>query len=548
MAMACVARAQDIAGDWQGTLHAGPTDLRIVLHIVSGGSGALKATTFKATMDSIDQGGFGIPVTSVSLANPTLNLAIDALHATYQGKLNADATGIEGIFTQGQPIPLNFARLTPSDIDGAWQGTLDLGAMKMRVIFHLADTARGLTAAMATPDQSPVQKSATSAQRDGAAVAIEWTQIGARFEGKIAPDQSAINGTYTQGGSSYPLSLRALKSPAGQEPAKPYPYKSEDVAYRNNSAGIELAGTLTVPQGKGPFPAVVLIPGSGPQDRDETMFGHRPFLVLADYLTRQAIAVLRADDRGVGKSGGNLAAATSLDLASDAEAGIAFLKTRAEVDAHRIGLIGHSEGGLIAPMIAARNPDVSFVVMMAGQGVSGEMILLEQARLIGQAGGASAEQLDRQSAMQRVLFQLIKENKDNAVLAANAKEQLAAFLPEETIVEQIAVWGSPWSRFFREYNPVGALRKVRCPVLALIGEKDLKVPPKQNLPPIRAALGQAGNEDFEVDEMPGLNHLFQTANTGSPSEYGVIEETISPVALENISGWILKRFGQTTRP
>lgn len=477
MVVACSAYAQNIAGDWQGALNAGSTDLRIVLHFTSADNGASGRTAFRATMDSLDQSGPAIPVSSVSLADSILNLAIDTAHATYQGKVNADATAIEGTFMQGGATPLNFARLAPSDIDGAWQGALDFGGTKLRVVLHLANTATGMTATPENPDPRPVGKSATNATRDGTGLAIEWNQLGAKFEGKTTADRTSINGTFTQNGNSYPLSLHPLKSEAGiqrrrpQTPEQPYPYKAEDVAYRNNSAGISLAGTLTLPQGEGRFPAAILIPGSGPHDRDETIEGHRPFLVLADYLARQGIAVLRADDRGVGSSGGDFAASTSADLATDWEAGLAYLKTRAEIDPRRIGLIGHSEGGMIAPMIASRNHDVAFIVMMAGQGVTGEKVLLEQGQMELQASGASKAQLDAEAVIQRILFRLVKENMDKASLAAKAKVQLGAFLPETEIGEQVAAIGSPWFRFYLEYDPASALRKLKCPVLAMIGEK-----------------------------------------------------------------------------
>jgi pimeloyl-ACP methyl ester carboxylesterase len=308
------------------------------------------------------------------------------------------------------------------------------------------------------------------------------------------------------------------------------------VAYENELAGIQLAATLTIPPGQGPFRAVVLITGSGPQDRDESLAGHRPFLVLSDYLTRRGIAVLRADDRGVGKSGGKFAAATTADFATDTEAGVAYLKTQPEIDPKKIGLVGHSEGGIIAPMVAARDSDVAFIVMMAGAGVPGDQILAEQSLLISEAGGKSRPEAEKNAAREREILTLVKQEKDNAAL----REKLAALIPRAQVDTQLGQIASPWFRYFIAYDPATALRKVACPVLAINGEKDLQVPPRQNLPAIRKALEAAGNKDFEIAELPGLNHLFQTAKTGSPAEYAQIEETISPVALEKIAAWILK--------
>jgi len=387
---------------------------------------------------------------------------------------------------------------------------------------------------------------ATKVTRDGATVKVDIEKIGGTFEGQVAADSNSIVGTFTQGGPT-PLVLHRLKDESEielrrpQNPTKPYPYHGEDVTYDNKIQNVTLAATLTIPQGKGPFPAVVLITGSGPQDRDESLLGHKPFLVLSDYLTRHGIAVLRADDRGTAKSTGDFSTATTADFATDTEAGIAYLKTRAEIDPHKIGLIGHSEGGIIAPMIAARNPDVAFIVMMAGSGVPGDEILVAQVQAIAESSGKTHEEAVKTAAKQREILALVKSEKDPAVLEKELKEKLSGEGLEAQAGIEIKALTSPWFRYFMAYDPATALRKVTCPVLAINGEKDMQVPPKQNLPAIRKALEQAGNKHFEVDELPGLNHLFQTAKTGSPAEYASIEETISPVALDKVSSWILKQ-------
>jgi pimeloyl-ACP methyl ester carboxylesterase len=482
---------------------------------------------------------------------------VAAWHGTYEGKVNAAATEIDGTWTQGQPLPLDFKRVTaaaktvpkpakPSDIDGAWMGTLDAGTMKLRIVFHITNTEDGLTATMDSPDQGAKGLPVTSVTRDGASLRLEMKQIAGAFDGKISKDLTTIEGTWTQAGNSLPLVLKRVKDAAElerrrpQNPVKPYPYRDEDVSYPNPAAAITLAATLTIPPGKGPFPAVLLIVGSGPHDRDEALMGHRPFLVLSDYLTRHGIVVLRADDRGVGKSGGKFATATTADLATDAEAGVAYLKHRPEVDPRKIGLVGHSEGGIIAPMVAARNPDVAFIVMMAGPGVPGDQILEAQSRLIAEADGQSPAEAEKNANEEREVLALVKNEKDSAALESDLRKKLAGRGPEAQVDAQIKTLTSPWFRYFLAYDPAGALRKVRCPVLALNGEKDLQVPPTLNLPAIRQALEAGGNHHFEADELPGLNHLFQTARTGAPSEYAEIEETISPVALEKIAGWILK--------
>ena len=553
VATASLVGAQDIAGDWQGTLSAGGAELRLVLHIKKDGNGALSAT-----LDSIDQNSSGIPVSSISLKDSTLSLGVDAVHGTYEGKVAADGSTISGTWTQRQPLPLEFKRGTtpvktehkpakPSDVDGAWMGSLDTGGMKLRVIFHIVNTQDGLTATLDSPDQGAKGLPVASVTRDGAALKMEAKGIGGVFEGKIAPDRSSIEGTWKQGGTSLPLVLKPVKDESElerkrpQNPTKPYPYREEDVSYENKVQNVTLAATLTLPQGKGPFTGVLLITGSGPQDRDESLLGHKPFLVLSDYLTRKGIAVLRADDRGTGKSTGTFATATSADFATDVEAGVAYLKTRSEIDPHKIGLVGHSEGGIIAPMVAARNPDVAFIVMMAGSGVPGDQILTAQLQAIEEANGKSHEEAAKDASREREMISLVETEKDEAVLEKELKEKMSGEVPEPQIGAQIKTLTSPWFRYFLTYDPATALRKVTCPVLAINGEKDTQVPPEQNLPAIRKALEEAGNKHFEVDELPGLNHLFQTAKTGSPGEYAEIEETMSPVALEKMAGWILKQ-------
>lgn len=542
--------AQDIAGDWKGTLSAGGAELRVVVHITKAADGG-----FTATFDSVDQGAKGIPVGPVTVADGTMRFASAAINGNYEGKLSADATTVDGTWTQGQPIPLVLKRGPkvearkpgkPSDIDGDWLGTLDAGGGKLRLVFHIVNMEDGLSATMDSVDQGAKDIPVSSISRTGDKLKLEIKVAGIAYEGTIAKDRSAIEGTFMQGGGNIPLVLKPLKEPVAavvrkrpQNPSKPYPYREEEVAYRNESAGgIKLAATLTLPQGKGPFPAVVLITGSGPQDRDESLLEHKPFLVLADHLTRKGIAVLRADDRGVAKSEGDFKKATSADFATDAEAGLAYLKTRPEIDAKKLGLIGHSEGGMIAPMIAARNKDVAFIVMMAGTGVSGAEILPAQVMAIGEASGESHERAVAKGANNREMLAMIQKSATEDELVKKMVEADPS-ASEEQRKAQLTQLLTPWFRYFLSYDPAEALRQVKCPVLALNGEKDKQVLPGQNLPAIRKAL--AGNRQAVVEELPGLNHLFQTAKTGAPGEYVELEETISPVALNRMSGWILSR-------
>lgn len=538
-------KTQSIAGDWQGTLEAGGQQLHLVLHIKQSSD-----KTLQATMDSIDQGANGIPISKISFQEGKLSFTSDAVHGTYEGKLDPAGTQIEGTWSQGQPLPLSFKRAAPaSSIDGSWLGTLNAGAAKFRLLFQITNTPEGLQATLNSLDQGGGAIPASSVKRDGAKLTIEMKSIDGSFSGTLDKEMTTIDGTWSQHGNSLPLTLKKTDAqkmkaaaPRPQDPKKPYPYHAEDVAYQNTSApGVELAATLTLPQGKGPFPAVVLITGSGPQDRDEALLGHRPFLVLSDYLTRHGIAVLRADDRGVAQSTGNFSTATTADFATDTEAGIAYLKTRPEINQHKIGLIGHSEGGMIAPMIAARNHDVAFIVMMAGTGVPGDAVLAEQTKLILMADGASQEMAENQKTAELEITALVKQETNSAALEKKLREKFSGQFTEAQLSASIMQMNSAWMRYFIAYDPAVALSKATCPVLVLNGEKDLQVPPKQNLPAIRKALEAGGNKHFEVVELPGLNHLFQTAKTGSPSEYAQIEETIAPVVLETMANWILKQ-------
>lgn len=444
------------------------------------------------------------------------------------------------------------------NIAGDWSGVLDVGAAKLTLVLHVTAAAGGLTAKLDSPDQGATGIPVDTVTFQDGTLKFEMKSLMASFEGTLNKEGTEIAGQFSQGGRSFPLALtrgiQAKEAPKRpQEPKPPYPYREEEVSYANPHApGVTLVGTLTLPDGAGPFPAVLLITGSGPQDRNESLLGHKPFLVLADYLTRQGIAVLRVDDRGVGKSTGNFKLATSQDFAGDALAGVEFLKAHKQINPRQIGLIGHSEGGLVAPLVAAKTKDVAFIVLMAAPGVPGEEILYEQAALLSRAAGASEQAVAENRKLQADMFAIVKAEKDPAVAEQKLKDLMAkwvAALPEAqrklpgaspaVLAAQIKQVNSPWFRFFLTYDPRPALRQLKIPVLAINGELDLQVPPKQNLPEIEKALKAAGNRDYRIVELPKLNHLFQTAQTGGFAEYEKIEETISPAALKVISDWIL---------
>jgi pimeloyl-ACP methyl ester carboxylesterase len=442
---------------------------------------------------------------------------------------------------QDAPVSDGFA--------GTWAGTLDVGGQILRLVFHVElDESGGLSGTMDSPDQGAfgLTLSAVEADSDGS-VRFEFAMAGGAYTGRMLEDGTGIDGQWSQGGSSYPLALeRTEDAPSAperpQEPKPPYPYEAVDVEFDNPEAGNRLAGTLTVPTGEGPHPVVVLISGSGAQDRDEAVFGHRPFWILADHLTRRGIAVLRYDDRGVGGSTGDIAAATMTDFASDALAAVAYLVTRPETDEARIGLLGHSEGASIAAMAAHRSGDVAFVIHLAGMGVNGRELLEMQLIAINEALGVPKAVTRQRSELQKRLLDASAAAPDDASAAVQAREILAAAGVTGAAADaQVRALRTPWMNDFLVYDPLPALRELDVPVLALNGELDTQVPPAENLGPVERALREGGNPDFTVRELEGLNHLFQTADTGSPTEYVQIEETMAPAAMEVIADWIAER-------
>ena len=459
-----------------------------------------------------------------------------------------------------KPEPVKVSRQTPQEI---WQGVLEVSGIKLRLVLKITKNPDGtLRATLDSVDQGAMNLPVDSIVIEGKTMRFTMKSIGGSYEGTLNEDKTEVSGRWTQSGQSLPLVFKRVTEQAQapqlkrpQEPKKPYPYREEDVVFANPEAGITLAGTLTLPKGPGPFPAVVLISGSGQQDRDETVFGHRPFLIIADHLTRQGIAVLRYDDRGVGKSTGDPTNATSADFATDALAAVRYLQTRKEINPQKIGLIGHSEGGLIAPMVAVQAPnEIAFIVLLAGPGVTGEDIILLQYELIGRASGVSEQIMAQNLALQRRVFTVVKEQSDTMeaereirtlwleeLSRLSEEEQKALGLSEAVIEAQIKQILSPWFRYFLTYDPRPTLSQVRCPVLVLNGEKDLQVPPSQNLPEIVKALEAGGNREYAAIKLAGLNHLFQASTTGAPVEYAQIEETFSPKALEIISEWVLRQ-------
>jgi len=441
------------------------------------------------------------------------------------------------------------------DITGQWNGALKIQGTQMRLVFNISQTENSLSSTMDSPDQGAKGIPTTTTSFENSILKITIANAKIEYEGTLGQD-NIIVGTFKQGGQSFPMNLSKEKIEKEklvrpQEPIKPFPYYSEDITFENKKVGINLAGTLTLPNKEGVFPVVILISGSGPQNRDEELLGHKPFLVLSDFLTKNGIAVLRYDDRGIAMSKGDFKTATSADFATDVESAIAYLKTRKEINKNKIGLIGHSEGGLIAPMVASKSKDVAFIVLLAGTGIQGDSLLLLQKKLIEEASGINKEDIQKGQSSNRKVFDIVNKstsleqlNSDltiyfKQILKDNPNTQKPAEMSDDDFVNlQVKQIATPWMQYFIKYNPATALEKVKCPVLAINGEKDLQVPPKENLEAINKALTKGGNKRVTTKELPNLNHLFQECKTGSPDEYATIEQTFSPIALTEILKWL----------
>lgn len=440
------------------------------------------------------------------------------------------------------------------DITGKWYGLLEVPGTQLPIEINVTKTDTGYKSTMDSPDQKAfdIPIATTSFENTTFKFAIPAGRI--EYEGTF--ENNKIKGVFKQAGQAFSMELTrekikktALVRP--QEPIKPYPYYSEEVTFENKKDGVTLAGTLTLPNKEGNFPVVVLISGSGPQNRDEELLGHKPFLVIADYLTRNGIGVLRYDDRGTAASKGNYNASTTLDFSYDAEAAVNYLLGRKEINTKNIGLIGHSEGGVVAPMVASRNKNVSYIVLLAGTGLRGDKLLLLQQELIARVQGATEENINEAKIFNEKIFDLIIRSTDDSKLntdLTNLFEEAISKTPdvkypegmtkEQYIKFQISEYTTIWTKYFIKLDPSSALEKVKCPVLALNGSKDLQVPAKENLEAIKNALAKSKNKKVTTKELPNLNHLFQECTTGAPSEYDKIEQTFSPTALNEIVNWI----------
>lgn len=455
-------------------------------------------------------------------------------------------------------------------IGGNWEGDLDVNGTAIPIVFHLQTEGNGFSGTFDSPKQMAYGLAISKIRTGGDSIILEMDILKGRYAAKLG--DKTMNGYWYQSGAVFPLKMEQVSGTVStnapvrpQTPKAPFNYTSEELTYYNADRSIRFGATLTVPK-KEPgteyfrepiYPAAILITGSGQQDRDETIMGHKSFAVIADQLSRQGIAVLRIDDRGTGKTTGNFDTSTTRDFALDVEAAIDFLKTRKEVDAEHIGLIGHSEGGMIAPMVAAKRKDVNFIVLLAGPGIPIIELMTEQVEAVARSKNSAPELVKQSSALFRLAATTINSNKDTALVRQKIIQQVEdwASKTDKSLLEtmelstaaarkayvnaQVDALLSPWYRYFLAFDPSVWLKQVRCRVLALNGEKDIQVAAASNLAGIRQSL-QSTRAEYTVTSRPGLNHLFQNCKTCTVEEYGELEETFDPATIQLIIDWIKK--------
>ena len=430
-----------------------------------------------------------------------------------------------------------------AQIEGYWKGQIKLGAQDLEMAFDIKAIDNGFSATLDVPAQGafdiPVDETVFQENR----LNMTMSAMGATYSGMLK--ESRIEGEFTQHGMTFPLNLekgsKEAKQVRPQDPQPPFDYRVTEVSFTNEKEGNILTGTLTIPKGKGPFPAMVLVSGSGQQNRDEELMNHRPFWVIADYCARHGIAVLRYDDRGMGGSTGEVENATSMDFSYDAEAAFDFLRKQKHIDASRVGILGHSEGGIINFMVSARRPEVAFLVSLAGPAVNGIEVLKEQQVAILRASGMTEEMIAFSQNSNRQLFDIVESSNDREEADSLMRQLVKSWGYNEELTEQtVSGMTMPWMYYFLKYDPTEAIVKTNCPALLLNGSKDLQVIASQNLPAYEKIIAEHGKTNLTLHEMPDLNHLFQHCETGAIEEYATIDETISPEVLEMIVGFVKK--------
>ena len=465
-------------------------------------------------------------------------------------------------------LPLiTFAQEKPDkdSLNGTWVGELAIDGQEIKVIYNLKQSPSGIVdGTLRVPQMTPKPLPINAATLSGRTLSIQVDEVGF-YRGKVSLKSGRISGDFVgEKGGKMPLNLKrsdkawTYKRP--QTPKAPFPYQVKEVQFDNKLGDNRLAGTLTLPKAMRAVPAVILVSDVGPQDRDATLHDHKPFAVLADYLARKGIASLRYDDRGVGKSTGTFANGTTMDFATDAFAAVDFLKKQKEINPAAIGIIGHGEGGLIAPIVATKRDDVAFIVLMAAPGVRGDQTLLSQSDAIGRASGLDESFLNLSRRLLDSFYKLLTQTPPDIAKAtatyAELEKRMAELSPEKKEkfgymgqflggqLKQIQDGQSPWLGAYVAYDPAPILEAVKCPVYALNGELDLDVLPDIHLLALKRHLSAGGNKKVKIEKLSNINHRFQKAETGLWDEYSKIEETIEISVMKKIASWISETTGR----
>ncbi len=555
--------SQDKAPDtetWYGVLDVKVAKLRMLLSLSKNESGE-----WSGHLESLDQANSKLLIDTLTVTDKALELEVKSVGAKYKGDFSDDHKSIVGTFSQsGAKFDLTFERrdsIPTQNLVEAWQGTLVAGTREFDFQIRIqADDAGQRSGFLDSFNEGALGLQLVFAppkdDQDLNSFDFDLPISKARYEGTKNESGEKIAGDWIQAKQKYPLEFNKIRvedvrlpeSTRPQTPKPPFNYNARELKLElvNN---IEIAGTLTWPsQGKGPFSVVVLVSGSGPQDRDETIFQHKPFAIWADKLTKRGLAVFRYDERGVGESTGTYSTATSEDFAADVNGILDELKKLPEISPNKLCIMGHSEGGLIAPMVAVNRKDVAAIVLLAGPSVPGAQIILNQSRVIAAASGIPTETLDEQEKMLRLLLGMedkkIDDQKEESMTQSfeNFMDKLGDAIQGDTMEAAKKQFEQPWFKFFLKYDPQGPLRKIQTPILAVFGSKDLQVTPALNVTPMREALEASGNKDYAIVELEGLNHLFQRCTTGSPSEYVLIEQTLDEAVLKTVSDWLVERM------
>lgn len=542
----------DRAGDWQATLATPGGDLRLQVTVTIDENGDQTAV-----LESLDQApGQLIPISSVEITLDRFEFSIAAIGARFEGEWNDADARYDGVFSQGMQIPTSFARPTEDTavfidgLDGRWEGLLNRNDTELEFALNIQTDDDGTRASLDSISQAAYDIPVRNFSRSGDAVSFQVPAANVTYQGRLSGD--SLSGDWMRPGFdtvtvTFERVSETVEAPnRPQTPQAPFPYAIEDVRIENPDAeGVTLAGSLTLPEGEGPFPGVVLISGSGPQDRDETVWTHQPFAVLADHLTRQGIAVLRYDDRGFAESTGDFASATSYDFASDAAAVAQWMRHHPQINA--VGLAGHSEGGLIAPIVAAEHSDTAFVILLAGPGTPGHRFIIDQIVANSNAMGIDPSETQARVSVMETLLDATRHARDQESAEAAldgllTQDNLALLqVPADQKATFISSMSRDWYRVLVNYEPADWFAQMDQPVLALQGTLDLQIVAEPNVAGLNALL--TDKSDAQVIVLEGRNHLFQQAQTGLMTEYAQIEETMDPEVMQIIADWINARFG-----